>query len=359
MLHAVVMAGGSGTRFWPMSRQNRPKHLLALAGTQSLIQQTVGRVAPLVPPERTWIVTGADHADAVRQQLPGLPAESMIVEPCRRDTAPCIGLAAAVIRRRDPKATMVVLPADHVIEPADRLRASIELAAELIAADASRLVVFGIRPDRPATGYGYIHRGAAVASHGGSPVYAVGGFREKPPLDLAEAFLKTGQYYWNSGIFVWAAATILEELGASRPAMQRALTRIAAAWDAPDRQAVLSEQYAAIERVSIDYAVMEGTQKALVVEADYRWDDVGSWQALERLRGTDDDGNTIVGNHCGLDTHGCIVVSESGQLVATLGVDHLVVVQAGNVTLVADKRDEESVKRLVALARQRGFEPFL
>lgn len=354
MLHAVIMAGGSGTRFWPMSRQNRPKHLLALAGPQTLLQQTAARIAPLVPAQRTLVVTGADHAAAVGEQLSHLAADAIVAEPCRRDTAPCIGLAATIVLARDPGATMVVLPADHVIEPADQFRRAAEVATRLVEQDATRLITFGVKPDRPATGYGYIQRGARVG--GEEPaVFRVQAFREKPALELAEQYVASGDYYWNSGIFVWAARTIVDELRASRPSMHAALERIGAAWHGSNRGSVLAREYEAIERVSIDYAVMERATNVLVVEAPFRWDDVGSWGAVRRLHGTDADGNTVLGGHCGIGTRSSIVISEPGHLVATLGVDNLVIVHAGNATLVADRRQEESVKRLVELIQRQGL----
>jgi mannose-1-phosphate guanylyltransferase len=358
MLHAVIMAGGSGTRFWPMSRQNRPKHLLPLVGHKTLIQQTAERIAPLVPAQRTWVITATDQAAEVRRQLAELPAELIVGEPCKRDTAPCIGLAATLIARRDPAATLAVMPADHAIEPRDELCRTIELASRLIADDPQRLVTIGIKPARPATGYGYIHRGAPLAGYDAA-VFAVQAFREKPARELAEQYLRSGEFYWNSGIFVWSAQTILRELLQSRPAVHTAVTRIGAAWDGPERDAVFAREYEAVERISIDYAVMERAKNVVVVEATFRWDDVGSWGSIQRLLAATADGNTVVGMHCGLDTRDSIVVTDAGRLVATVGVSNLLVVQSGNAILVADKRQEESVKRLVELMSTQGFETYL
>ena len=359
MLHAVIMAGGSGTRFWPMSRRNRPKHLLPLAGSQTLIQRTVRRIAPLVPPDRTWVITAADHADEVRRQLSELPAESIIAEPCRRDTAPCIGLAAALVTRNDPAATLVVMPADHVIEPDGEFCHAVEAGVRLIEEDPRRLITFGIKPQRPATGFGYIHRGARLRGDATPAAFAVHRFIEKPAREVAEQLVQSGEYYWNSGIFVWSAATISREIRAVRPQLTDALARISDAWESPSRATVLAAEYDKIEPISIDYAVLEKSQNVVVIEAEFRWDDVGNWGAIERLAGVDRDGNTVVGKHCGIETRSNVVLTDSDHLIATLGVENLIIVHCGDATLVANRDQEESVKKLVELIRQRGLEKFL
>ena len=358
-LHAVVMAGGSGTRFWPMSRQNQPKHLLPLAGTRTLIQQTVARTAPLVAPDRIWVITNADHAAEVHRQVPELPLESIVAEPCPRDTAPCIGLAATIVLGRDPNAVMVVMPADHLIEPDTDFRRTVEAAVGLVREDPRRLVTLGIKPDRPATGYGYIQRGPRLPGREAPPVFSVTSFREKPAQELAAQYVESGEFYWNSGIFVWSARTIREELRASRPRLAEALERIRATWWSPAREVVFRREYQAIERISIDYAVMERAGNVLVIEAGFRWDDVGSWGAIRRLHDQTADGNTLVGAHCGLDTRTSIVITDSGHLVATLGVDNLIIVQSGNAALIADRREEERVKQLVERIREQGLADYL
>jgi mannose-1-phosphate guanylyltransferase len=359
MLHAVVMAGGSGTRFWPMSRSSRPKHLLSLLGTASLLQQTVGRVTPWIAPERVLVITGADHAADVRRQLPELAARSVIAEPMRRDTAPCIGLAAALLADRDPDAAMVVLPADHVIEPAAQFRNTIEVAHALVRENSRRLVTLGIRPDRPATGYGYIQRGARIDRPDAWPVFAVSRFREKPNLETAREFVESGEFYWNSGVFVWAAAAILDEIRRSRPALAESLKTIVQAWNTASGESTLAREYARIDPISIDYAVLESSPNVVVVEAAFQWDDVGSWGAVERLKGSAPGANTVQGLHCGIDTASSIVLTDPDHLVATIGVENLIIVQCGKCTLVAHKSREESVKQLVDRLRQQGLDGFL
>ncbi|HEV3418015.1 MAG TPA: mannose-1-phosphate guanylyltransferase, partial [Pirellulales bacterium] len=292
MLHAVIMAGGSGTRFWPESRADRPKQLLALTGPRSMIQETIDRLGSLVPPERTLVVTAARLEKAMRRQLPNLPSGAIIGEPCKRDTAPCIGLAAFRVSRDDPDATLVVMPADHVISPADAFQQAIVQAARLVEQAPDRIVTFGIRPTYPAESFGYIERGAALDEPG---TFAVARFREKPPLSIAKEYLAAGNFYWNSGIFIWKARTILEALERHEPEMHGHLRTIAAAERTADFAAVFAREFAAIRGVSIDYAVMEKARNVAVIEAPFEWDDVGSWHAIARLRGVDAQGNTICG----------------------------------------------------------------
>src|SRR3954468_20481855 len=233
MLHAVVMAGGSGSRFWPKSRRHRPKQLLCLHGEATMLQQTVERIAPIVPPERILIITGADQAEAVREQLPELPAANVVAEPCPRDTAACVGLAATLVARSDPEGTMIVMPADHVIEPGALFRTTTRAAVAVIDADPSAFVTFGIKPDRPETGYGYIERGEALGGIEGIALHRVAQFREKPDRATAERFLAEGRFAWNSGIFVWRARAILDALARHRPALAEALDRIGKALGSP------------------------------------------------------------------------------------------------------------------------------
>ncbi len=363
MLHAVIMAGGSGTRFWPESRGQRPKQLLRLVGQRTMLQSTVDRLGDLVPPERVLIVTGASLLDEIRNQLPQLPPQSLIGEPCRRDTAPCIGLAALEILRNDPSAIMAVMPADHVISPDAAFREAISLAAALVEQAPQRIVTFGVRPTYPAESFGYIERGAALAGGpggtGAAAVYHVKQFREKPKADVARQYLTSGGFYWNSGIFVWNAATILRTLEARQPEMVAHLKTIAAALDSRQYADVFAREFAAIQGLSIDYAVMEHASDVLVVEAPFAWDDVGSWQAIARLQGTDGQGNTICGKHLGLHTRGTIVRGPDDHLIVTLGISDCIVVHTPDATLVANKHDEESIRELVKLIAERGWQQYL
>jgi mannose-1-phosphate guanylyltransferase len=360
MLHALIMAGGGGTRFWPRSRQARPKQFLALAGDRTLLQQACDRLEAQVAPEHTWVITAEQHRAEAELQLPHLPAGHVVGEPVGRDTAPCVGLGAALIARRDPGAVMLVTPADHVIEPAELFRRTAHAAAAVVEEHPGALVTFGIPPTFPATGYGYIHRGDEVARRQGVPVYRVRAFREKPAADRAEQFVASGEYYWNSGIFVWKAATILDQLRARKPALAAAVERVADAWDTPRREAVLHDEYPRMEKVSIDYAVMEHAPEVLVLQAPYRWDDVGSWLALERMRPQDANGNTVLATHTGINTTNCVIVGDDPRrLITTIGVRDLLIIQDGDATLVADRRDEGTVKQLVERLKQQGLDRYL
>lgn len=355
MLHAIVMAGGSGTRFWPKSRRNRPKQLLKLHGDRTMLQQTVDRISPLTPPERTWIITGDDQAEATRQQLPELPPGHVVGEPCPRDTAACVGLAALIAAHDDPDATLVVMPADHVIEPAASFLRTVEAAADEIEADPSALVTFGIAPTRPETGYGYIERGDRIAERNGVGVHRVLRFREKPERAQAEEFLASGRFVWNSGIFVWKARTILEQIRRLRPELWSGLERIAAALGTPERDGVIRAEYPGLQKVPIDKAVMEHAPNVKVLEVRYDWNDVGDWRALSTLMPRDDDGNAVQGPVKLVQTKDCIIVADEGRLIAALGVEDLVIVQSGGATLVA-RRDE--LDRLKALVEELGADGF-
>ncbi len=359
MLHAMIMAGGGGTRFWPRSRQKRPKQFLKLQGDRTLLQQALDRVEASVPPERSWVITAAAHREEAARQLPALPADRIVGEPCGRDTAACIGLGAALIARTDPAATMLVMPADHVIEPVQEFRRACHAAEQVVEEHPRALVTFGIPPTYPATGYGYIHRGAELPGRRGVAVYRVQAFREKPAPDAAERFVVSGEYYWNAGIFLWKAATILQALRERQPKLFAAVQRVAEAWHSPEREAVLRREYEPLERVSIDYAVMEHAKEVLVVQAPFRWDDVGSWLAVERLHAQDAEGNTVLATHCGVGTRSCVIVADEGHLIATAGVEDLLIIQDGNATLVAHRRDEATVKQIVELLRKKGLEKHL
>jgi mannose-1-phosphate guanylyltransferase len=270
MLHAVIMAGGSGTRFWPVSRRLAPKQLLELTPGGSMLRQTVDRLEGLIPPDRCLVVTGESLTSQVASQLPELPDGNIVAEPCRRDTAPCVGLAALLVSLTDENATMAVMPADHVIQPREALQSAIRQADTLIDGEPSLMVTFGIKPTYAAEVFGYIQRDVPLAwstDEEFSPTYSVAQFREKPDCETASEYLKSGEYYWNSGIFVWRARTILEALAERQPRMMEHLQTIARAWGAADQQQVLQREFAAIEPISIDYAVMEHATNIAVIEA--------------------------------------------------------------------------------------------
>jgi mannose-1-phosphate guanylyltransferase len=359
MLHAMIMAGGSGTRFWPASRHATPKQLLQLSGEQTMIQATVRRLGSLVPASRVLVVTSARLVAAVATQLPDLPETSIIGEPCRRDTAPAIGLAAAIIARHDAAATMIVMPADHVIGPDSVFQQALRQAAELVAADHRRIVTFGIRPAYPAESFGYIERGAPIPDGAGAPAFQVQCFREKPSADVAREYVQAGRYYWNSGIFVWQVRTILEALQRFEPDMHARLTTIAETLGTDHFASTFSREFDAIRGKSIDYAVMEHYDNVVVVEAPFAWDDLGSWRALARLHGTDAAGNTRVGRNLVVRTTNSIIRSTDDHLVAAIGVDNIIVVHTPDATLVVNQNDEESVREIVKRIQEAGWDQYL
>ena len=362
MLHSMIMAGGGGTRFWPRSRTARPKQFLTFSGDRTLLQGTFDRTAAPIPAERTWVITAAAHVDEARRQLPDVPPDQIVGEPVGRDTAACVGLGAALIAKADPDATIIVNSADHVIEPEREFQRAVRAAETVASEHPDSLLTFGIPPAYPAVGYGYIRRGEPIGERQGVPVYRVAGFEEKPDAERAGKFVSSGDYFWNSGIFVWKAATILGELERAKPDLHAAVRRIADAWGSPGGDVVLRKEYEAVEKISIDYAVMQPAGKAgrvVVLQAPYQWDDVGSWLALERRNPQDADGNTVQGEHVGIETANCVVVSDADHLIATIGVRDLLIVQAGDATLVADRKDEATVKQIVEQLKQTGRAKFL
>lgn len=358
MLHALIMAGGGGTRFWPRSRQARPKQFLTLSGDRSLLQMAYDRVeAPAS--ERVWVITGEKHRAETVRQLPELQADHIVGESVGRDTAPCIGLGAALIARQDPEAVMVVTPADHLIEPMQAFHRAVHVAERLTIEQPTSIVTFGISPTYPATGYGYIHRGMDMTTHQGINVFQVREFKEKPDAATAKRFVTTGEFLWNSGIFVWRATTVLSALRQNKPQLHDAVQRIADAWATPSRNEVLHREYEKLEKISIDYAVMEHARHVLVIQAPFQWDDVGSWLAVERMNPQDAHGNTVLATHRGLNTKNCVIVADPGKLLTTIGVENLVIVQSGDAVLIADRRDEAAVKELVDRLKQDGLEAYL
>jgi mannose-1-phosphate guanylyltransferase len=362
-LYALVMAGGGGTRFWPRSRQSHPKQFLRFRGERTLLQETVERLSAQVPPERTWVITGAQYrSQAIEQVAEWLGEEQVIGEPSGRDTAACVGLGAALVSRQNPQAALLVVPADHIIEPVQEFRRAVHAAGQFLQDYPDRLITFGIPPTDPVTGYGYIHQGEPLGKRQEIAAFQVREFREKPDFPTAQRMVASGEYYWNSGIFLWRVDTILQELALRRPTLYRAVQEIAAAWDSPQRDTVFQKIYNTLERISIDYAVMQEAGQAgrvIVVHAPFRWDDVGSWLALERHNPQDAAGNTIQGLHCGVDTSNCVIVSDPGHLIATLGVQDLVIVQCGEVTLVTTRQREADVKKLVEALRSKGLDQYL
>jgi mannose-1-phosphate guanylyltransferase len=365
MLNLVVMAGGSGTRFWPESRRAFPKQFLRLSGGRSLLQQAVDRCAGLIPAERIFVVTGRALAQETMRQLPEIPQENLLLEPCGRNTAPCIGLAAMAAQHRDPHALLLVCPADHLIEPIQAFQETVAAAARLVEGNPRACVLLGVRPRHAATGYGYIERGEKCGE-AGAGAFRVASFQEKPNLATAQSFLQAGRFYWNAGIFVWSSARILGLLARFQPHIGQVVEELRPAWQKPQWQSELDRLFARMPSISIDYGVLEpqaaeGSRDAelFVVEAAFQWDDVGSWQSLPAVLGQDDRGNSVVGPHAGIETTGCVIRTTPDHLVATVGLHDFVVVHTADATLVAPKGDEAALRQLVALLAEQGHEKYL
>ena len=347
-IYPVVMAGGSGTRFWPLSRAKRPKQFLPLAGAEPLLADTVARLPPLARIDRTFVVCGKAHAAAVRRILPRLPARNLLVEPCARNTAPCVGLAALHVAKRDPEGVLAMLPADHHVARPDAFRAALSRGAAL--AEAGHVATIGLRPSRPETGYGYLKVGAPMAGFDGAA--KVERFVEKPDRETAERYVKDGGYLWNGGIFLFRADVILEEIRAAMPALAERLDAIAGAIGKATYARVLAREFPRCPSESIDFGVMERSSRIAVVPADFGWSDVGSFAAIPEVRAADERGNVAQGDALVLDGTGNVVLA-GDRLVALIGVSGLVVVDAGDAVLVCPKDRAQDVKRVVDELRRR------
>lgn len=350
-LFAIVMAGGAGTRFWPLSRRARPKQLLPLLGQRSLLAVTVDRMRDLVQAERIWIVTVAEVADAVRAELPNLPAENVLVEPVGRDTAACVGWMVWRLARRCPEACMVVVPSDHVIDDGQGFIAALRVASRT-AGERGGLVTLGVRPSRPETGYGYLEFGAAVATIDGLSVHEVRRFIEKPSAERAAEFVASGSHRWNAGIFAWTVAAMKAAIREHLPALATGLDALEAESEERGEPAALAAHYPDLPRISVDFGVMEKAKEVWGVAVEFAWSDVGSWPGLEEVLPVGAAGVTI-GDVIALDTRRSVLVSD-GALVATIGVDDLVVVATRDAVLVARKSEAQRVKELVEELRRRG-----
>jgi len=354
---AVIMAGGSGTRFWPRSTKKEPKQFLPLAGERSLLAETAKRIEPLIPPERVLVVTGADFVEQTRREIPGIPPENVIGEPLGRNTAPCVALAAAVVGARwGDDTVMLVLPADHHIAGPERFLQFLEVGGAYCCGEKA-LLTFGIEPVRPETGYGYLEIGRAAAEIDGISVRQVIRFVEKPDRPTAEGYLAAGNYLWNSGMFLWRADAIREALETHMPESRGPMERFAGA-DPSRLSQTLAEEYPHMPAQSIDYAVMEKAENVVAIATDFPWSDVGSWDALDDLLEPDGESNRVVGHHLGVDSRGCIVFAPK-RLVATIGVENLIVVETDDAVLVCPRDRAQDVKRVVERLREEGGESFL
>ncbi|MFQ5801442.1 MAG: mannose-1-phosphate guanylyltransferase [Candidatus Methylomirabilales bacterium] len=340
--YAVIMAGGSGERFWPLSTQDRPKQFLKLFEGESLLRRTVDRIAPLIPIDRQIVVTGTRHAALVEEEVPELPPPNLVCEPVGRNTAACIGLASLFLERRDPDATAVVLPADHHIQETSAFLARIEKAVQ-VARVRDGTVVIGVKPERPETGYGYMQIGPEIDRD----VHTILQFHEKPDEETARRYLAAGNYFWNTGIFVWQNRTVQRLIKTHLPAHWLKLEQIRSTLGTSKYGEVLTDIYPTLQNVSIDYGVVEKAENIAMIHGRFDWDDLGSWTALDRILVRDVQDNVVIGRHVGLDTSDCIVYGQEGKIVATIGLRDLIIVETKNGLLICPKARSQEIRSLL------------
>lgn len=344
MLCALIMAGGKGTRFWPLSTEEKPKQFLNLIGEDTMIQMTVNRIKPIIPIERIFVCTGEMYVDLVKEQLPELPEKNIIVEPEGRNTAPCIALSAFIINKYYEDATMVVLPSDHLIKDENEYRSIINDADRFVNNNKNAIITLGMKPSRAETGYGYIKIGEEKNSLNSHEVIKVDAFVEKPDKKTAEEYLDNGSYLWNGGTFIWSAKNILEQIRKYSPDTYEALKDIEEI-DERWLKYLIKAQYSETQAISIDYAVMEKSRDIYVIPSDFIWDDVGSWEALDRYREKDRFGNIYVGNTKVVDGRNNLIISSSNSIVVE-GLSDIYVIENGGKILVGHKSNVANVKAL-------------
>lgn len=357
--YAVIMAGGGGTRLWPISRKNRPKQLLPLLGEETLLQSTVTRLTDLFPPERILVVTVAEQMAIIREQVPSIPEENYLVEPEPRGTASVVGLAATILHQRDPQAVMAILPSDHHIRNRDLFHYLMRAAVDV--AKTGYLVTLGIAPTFPSTAYGYIQQGMPLDGKFNYPVYAVKRFTEKPDEKAAQQMIRSGDHSWNSGMFIWKTESILAEFARQMPELDATLKQIAAV-DGAQREDVIKTQWHNLKVETIDYGIMENAERVAVLPASgLGWSDVGSWDSLFEVLLPDMDGNISVnGQHLALETHNTLVYGEGTErLIVTIGMDDMVVVDTGDVLLICKSDQSQQVRAVVEHLKKHRQERYI
>jgi len=362
-MYGIIMAGGIGKRFWPMSCKKKPKQFLYLFGSQSMIRMTFDRLQPLISPKNILVITNKNHKKLTEKHLPGLPPENIIGEPMGKDTAPCIGLSALLTMAQDPEAVQVVLPADHLITDIKEFQRIIALGAEL-ASQKDCLITIGIKPTRPETGYGYI-QWDSISDEKILPkqfytkdILKVKTFAEKPNLATAKRFMESGDFLWNSGIFIWKAKTILHELEESLPELHDSLMQVKKHINKKAFSRALLTAYRQIKSISIDYGVMEKSQNVFLLKGDFGWSDVGSWEAFYKLKDKDSSGNVIIGTSELLDSSNNLIISDK-NLVAAIGIEDMVIINTNNIVLICPRNRSQDVKGIVDYLTRKNLKKFL
>ena len=344
--HLVIMAGGVGSRFWPMSTQDRPKQFIDVLGTgKTLLQLTVERFGNMVPAENLWVVTNERYADIVREQLPDMPAENILCEPCRRNTAPCIAYVSWRIKSKDPKANIVVTPSDHVVTNVQEFQRVIS-ECMTFTQDCDAIVTLGMKPSRPETGYGYIQADLSSPSLRNKQIFRVDSFREKPDLQTAEQYIKKNNYFWNAGIFIWNISTIVNAFRVYQPKLAKIFEALLPVYGTAQEQEAINEQFPKCENISVDYAIMEKAEEIFVCPADFGWSDLGTWGSLLSQSRRDLYGNALIGPSISIyDSHNCIVHTTQEKKVVIQGLDGYIVAENDDTLLICKLSEEQRIKQ--------------
>ncbi|MBR6319515.1 MAG: mannose-1-phosphate guanylyltransferase [Prevotella sp.] len=347
--HLVIMAGGVGSRFWPMSTAEKPKQFIDVLGTgKTLLQLTVERFGPLISPNNIWVVTNRDYVDIVRQQLPDMPAANILCEPCRRNTAPCIAYVSWRIKAQDPQANIVVTPSDHVVMNPQEFQRVISECMNFTA-DSDAIVTLGMKPTRPETGYGYIQADLSANSLRNKGIFRVDSFREKPDLETAQQYIKKNNYFWNAGIFIWNVSTIVNAFRIYQPKLSKIFEQLLPVYGTPQEQKAIDEQFPKCENISVDYAIMEKAEEIFVCPADFGWSDLGTWGSLLTQSKRDLYGNALIGQNISLfETTNCIVHTTEEKKVVVQGLDGYIVAEKDNTLLICKLSEEQRIKQFQA-----------
>ena len=344
--HLVIMAGGIGSRFWPMSTAERPKQFIDVLGVgKTLLQLTVERFGKLVNPQNIWVVTNQKYVDIVREQLPDIPQGNILCEPCRRNTAPCIAYVSWRIKTQDPKANIVVTPSDHIVMNVQEFQRVIKECMEFTD-ESDAIVTLGMKPNRPETGYGYIQADLSTSSLRNKGIFRVDSFREKPDLETAQQYIKKNYYYWNAGIFIWNVSTIVNAFRVYQPKMNKIFESLLPIYGTPQEQEVINEKFPACENISVDYAIMEKAEEIFVCPADFGWSDLGTWGSLQSQVHRDLYGNACIGNDINLfETHNCMIHTTQEKKVVVQGLDGYIVAENDNTLLICKLSEEQRIKQ--------------
>ncbi|MDP2917897.1 MAG: mannose-1-phosphate guanylyltransferase [bacterium] len=359
MFYAVIMAGGTGTRLWPISRKNKPKQSQAIIGRRTLLQATFSRLSRAVDKDHILITAGRKSYRDLKAQLPKLGSANFSLEPERRDTAAALGLAAVILERRDPEAVLSCVYSDHYILDEDEYRRVARVAEHLVVKNPEHTVILGMSPAYPETGYGYIERARLLEKQGNDEIYHVRRFVEKPDLKTAQSYIASGEYLWNSGMFFWKVKTLLSLFSEFLPDTYKRLRKIQSALGTKDASRVLQEQYSKIKPISIDYGIVEKTKKILTIPAEFGWSDVGQWQAVKEILTPEQAKNYIRCRHVGLDTDGSLIYAPAKKLVATIGLRDMVVIDTEDILLICPKNRSQDVKKIVQKLEAEGAKKYL